>query len=148
MQIAVGSEGLWQRFCAEFGLDPAREGMATNGERAGDRQAVIAVVEEVFAPLGVERASARLARAGIPFGQVRTLDQVYADPQTASQGLLVDVEHATLGRLTLPGPPLRFFDPADGAETTPTEHRAPPVLGGDGEDVRAWLARRKAGGTA
>ena len=34
VQIAVGSEGLWRRFCAGFGLDPATPGLATN-PRAG-----------------------------------------------------------------------------------------------------------------
>src|SRR6476620_3892667 len=32
VQIALGSEGLWKKFCAGFGLDPDAEGMATNGE--------------------------------------------------------------------------------------------------------------------
>jgi crotonobetainyl-CoA:carnitine CoA-transferase CaiB-like acyl-CoA transferase len=41
---------------------------------------------------------------------VRTLDRVYDWDQTRSQGLLVDVEHATAGPITLPGPPLRFDD--------------------------------------
>ena len=50
----------------------------------------------------------RLAAVGVPAGEVRTLDRVYDWDQTRSQGLLVDVEHATAGRLTLPGPPLRF----------------------------------------
>jgi len=59
-----------------------------------------------------------------------------------SQGLKISVEHATAGELTLPGPPLRFFSPgADGeVETTRREHTAPPVLGADGDAIRAWLS--------
>ena len=34
VQIAVGSEGLWRRFCEGFGVDPTTEGLATN-RRAG-----------------------------------------------------------------------------------------------------------------
>ena len=70
--------------------------------------------------------------------RVRDLEGVYGWEQTRGQGLVVDVEHATLGRITLPGPPLRFFDAA-GAETTRTDHGAPPLLDGDGDAVRAWL---------
>ena len=146
VQISVGSEGLWARFCAAFELDPARAGMATNGERAAYRQAVVELVEQTFAPYGVAELSERLGRAGIPFGQVRSIDQVYAAEQTRSQGLLVDVEHATLGPLTLPGPPLRFFDAADGRETTPGDHKAPPVHGANGDSVRAWLDERRGAG--
>ncbi|SDQ88047.1 CaiB/BaiF CoA-transferase family protein [Quadrisphaera sp. DSM 44207] len=138
VQIAVGSEGLWQRFCAAFDVDPATEGMATNGERVAHREEVIARVEEAFASWPAERLLARLDEVGVPAGRVRDLSEVYGWEQTLSQGLVVDVEHATLGRISLPGPPLRFFG-QDGAETTRREHVAPPVLDADGAAVRAWL---------
>ena len=66
---------------------------------------------------------------------------MYEWDQTRSQGLLVDVEHPTLGRVSLPGPPLRFFAPGpDGeTETTRTDHRPPPLLDGDADAVRAWV---------
>ncbi|WP_076263035.1 CaiB/BaiF CoA transferase family protein [Intrasporangium flavum] len=138
VQIAVGSEGLWQRLCAAFGLDASGEGVATNAERVAHRDHVIALVETAFADWDAEPLLARLAEVGVPAGKVRTLDEVYAWDQTASQGLLVDVEHPTLGRITLPGPPLRFFD-AGGTEVTRREHAAPPTLDEDGAAIRAWL---------
>ncbi|PVG84855.1 CoA transferase [Nocardioides gansuensis] len=138
VQIAVGSEGLWARFCDTFGLDPKADGLATNPERAARREQVIEVVEGVFATWKAEALLERLAEAGIPAGKVRSIDEVYAWEQTASQGLLVDVEHATLGKVTLPGPPLRFFG-ADGAEQTGREHAAPPTLDQHGGALRAWL---------
>jgi len=138
VQIAVGSEGLWSRFCAGFGLDPDVEGLATNAERATNRGRVVEVVEEVFASWEAEPLLGRLAEIGIPAGKVRSLDEVYGWDQTRSQGLLVDVEHTTLGRVTLPGPPLRFFA-ADGTESTRGDHDAPPVLDEDGSRIRAWL---------
>lgn len=138
VQIALGSEGLWRKFCEGFGLDPAADGLATNEERVAARERVIAVVETAFADWDAEPLLARLAEVGIPAGKVRTLDEVYGWDQTASQGLLVDVEHPTLGRVTLPGPPLRFFDAA-GAEVTRREHSPPPVLDEHAGSIRAWL---------
>src|SRR3954465_11227430 len=130
VQLSCGSEGLWRKLCAEFGFDPDAPGMATNGERVDNRQQVIALLEGAFADIPAEELLARLAGAGIPAGKVRTLDEVYTWDQTLSQGLLVDVEHATLGPLSLPGPPLRFFAPGpDGeTETARRDHAAPPVL--------------------
>ena len=81
---------------------------------------------------------ARLAEIGIPAGKVRSLDEVYEWDQVASQGLLVDVEHPTLGALTLPGPPLRFFD-AEGSEVTRRNHVAPPLLDQHADEIRAWV---------
>ena len=138
VQIAVGSEGLWQRLCTAFGLDPAADGLATNHERVAHRDRVIEVLEAAFAEWDAEPLLARLDEAGVPAGKVRTLDEVYAWDQTASQGLLIEVEHPTLGPLTLPGPPLRFFDGA-GAEVTRRDHAAPPTLDEDGAAIRAWL---------
>ncbi|MFI9842869.1 CaiB/BaiF CoA transferase family protein [Nonomuraea sp. NPDC051941] len=143
VQIAVGSEGLWQRFCAEFGLDPREPGLATNAERVAAGRRLVELVEAAFAPFGADELLRRLAAAGVPAGRVRSLDEVYDWPQTRSQGLLIDVEHAGIGGITLPGPPLRFFDPAgpEGeVEITRTDHAAPPVLNADEEEIRSWLA--------
>ena len=81
--------------------------------------------------------SARLDKAGVPAGKVRSLDDVYAWEQTRSQGLLIDVEHSTLGNIQLPGPTLRFDDNAfaGGRE----QHVAPPTLGQHNESIREWL---------
>jgi crotonobetainyl-CoA:carnitine CoA-transferase CaiB-like acyl-CoA transferase len=143
VQLSCGSEGLWRRLCAEFGLDPEAPGMATNSERVGNRPQVIELLERAFADTGPEDLLARLAAAGVPAGKVRTLDDVYAWDQVRSQGLLVDVDHATLGPLQLPGPPLRFFEatPDGETETTRRDHAAPPVLGGSDAAIREWLAR-------
>jgi crotonobetainyl-CoA:carnitine CoA-transferase CaiB-like acyl-CoA transferase len=139
VQISVGSEQLWQRFCSAFGIDGLGPGLATNAERVANRERVIDLVEAAFAAYDREALLARLAEVNVPAGKVRRIDEVYEWEQTRSQGLLVEVEHETLGPLTLPGPPLRFFAP-DGTETTRTRHAAPPVLDSDGAAIRAWLA--------
>jgi crotonobetainyl-CoA:carnitine CoA-transferase CaiB-like acyl-CoA transferase len=102
---------------------------------------VIELVEDAFSQHAAEDLLADLARIGIPAGKVRTLDEVYDWDQTRSQGLLMDVEHATLGKISLPGPPLRFFaaGPEGEVETTPSDHRPPPLLDGDAARIRAWL---------
>ena len=138
VQIALGSEGLWRRFCEGFGLDPVAPGLATNPERVAARERVIELIEGVFSAWDAEPLLARLAEVGVPAGKVRTLDEVYSWDQTISQGLLVDVEHPTLGQVTLPGPPLRFFG-AEGDEVTRRDHLAPPTLDQHGGSIREWL---------
>ena len=104
------------------------------------RDRVIEIVEAAFVEWDAEPLLARLAEVGVPAGKVRNIREVYEWEQTASQGLLIDVQHASLGTITLPGPPLRFFD-AVGAELTNSEHAPPPTLDADRASVRAWLAR-------
>ena len=86
-----------------------------------------------FAAVSAAEWIVRLDGAGIPAGKVRRIDETYEWDQTRSQGLVVEVDHATLGRISLPGPPVRF----DGGDRR--THAAPPTLGQHDESVRAWL---------
>ena len=148
LQIAVGSEGLWRKLAPAFDLPVDEPGFSSNRERVRNRDAVNAAVDSAFAPYALADLLPRLAEIGVPAGEVRSLDRVYDWEQTRSQGLLVEVEHATAGRITLPGPPLRF----DGIDAL--EHSAPPTLGQHDESVRRWLDESggptdpPAGGTA
>jgi crotonobetainyl-CoA:carnitine CoA-transferase CaiB-like acyl-CoA transferase len=99
---------------------------------------LLAAIEEVFATAPAEHWLELLGAAGVPAGKVRTIDDVYAWEQTRSQGLLVEVEHATQGSLTLPGPVLRLDDNAYAGGRT--EHLPPPTLGQHNDAIRAWLA--------
>jgi crotonobetainyl-CoA:carnitine CoA-transferase CaiB-like acyl-CoA transferase len=128
VQIAVGSEGLWKRFCQGFDFDPVAAGMTSNPERVANGKRVNEMVQASFALYPTDVLLEKLDRIGVPAGRIRSIREVYEWEQTRSQGLLIDVEHATLGTITLPGPPLRFFDP-DGTELTRHGHSAPPVLG-------------------
>ena len=137
LQVAVGSEGLWRAFAPLVGLDPTDARFARNALRVAHRQELIELVNAAFANRTVDELLTVLADAGVPAGEVRTLDRVYSWEQTRSQGLLLDVQHPVLGEVTLPGPPLRF----DGAVLAGgrDEHLPPPTLGQHNASVRAWL---------
>jgi formyl-CoA transferase len=80
----------------------------------------------------------------VPAGEVRTLDRVYDWDQTRSQGLVIEVDHPVLGRVEVPGPPLRLDDnPYAGGRA---EHLAPPLLGQHDAAIRAWLDELDAAG--
>ncbi|GCD91562.1 CaiB/BaiF CoA-transferase family protein [Nocardioides sp. LS1] len=137
VQIACGSEGLWRALCGAFGWDPAEDRFATNVERVAHRDELIARIETLFADQPAEHWLALLSEAGVPSGKVRSLDDVYTWDQTLSQHLLLDVEHATQGKLKIPGSPIRFDDnPYSGGRAT---HAAPPTLGQHNESIREWL---------
>jgi crotonobetainyl-CoA:carnitine CoA-transferase CaiB-like acyl-CoA transferase len=84
---------------------------------------------------GVTRASptaelaARLAAEDVPFAPVNRIARLHEEPQVVANGLLVEVEHATAGRLRTPRPVARF-------ERTPAELRRPaPLLGEHGDAI-------------
>jgi len=146
VQMSVGNEALWERFCAEFDLDPTTMALENNGERVRNRDETIRFVEDAFAPFKASEVVEKLNRAGVPVGVVRNLSEVYEWEQVASQGLRVNVEHPTLGEISLPGSPLRFFEiGGEGlTETTKQEHSPPPLLDQHRESVLRWLGSNDA----
>ncbi len=135
MQMAVGSESLWRLFASAFELDKPE--FAINALRVGARKEVISQIEDVFATWNLSDLLVRLNELGIPCGEVRSIDRVYEWEQTKSQGLLMDVEHSSLGKITIPGPPLRIE--GYGSIGHRPDPLAPPLLGEHTNSILSWL---------
>lgn len=138
LQVAVGNQGQWRRFAETVGLDADAPDFATNTLRVGNHAALVEAVEEALSARGRDDWLRLLETASVPAGAIRTVDEVYASEQVASQGLVVQVEHPVLGVIDLPGPPIRG-ERFDGQPVTRTRHDAPPLLDADGPRIRDWL---------
>jgi len=129
INIAVGSDGLWQRFAPLVGLDPDDERFADNRERL----AHVDELEEEMAPAlksaTVDEWVERLSEAGVPTGRVKSLDEVYASPQVEHLGLIDSVNHPTLGEVRLPGTPIGYGRSGRQAP------EPPPTLGQHNDEV-------------
>jgi crotonobetainyl-CoA:carnitine CoA-transferase CaiB-like acyl-CoA transferase len=142
IQIAVGSETQWRAFAPVVGLDPDDARFATNRVRVAHRDELLEAIDAALAAAPAAVWLERLDSLGVPAGKVRSLDEVYGWEQTRAQGLVVSVDHPVLGRIELPGPPLRFGDrPYAGGRKT---HLPPPALGEHDMSVRAWLSEEAA----
>lgn len=131
INITVGSEGLWRRFAPLVGIDSGDVRFATNGDRVANVDDLEAAMRPFLTSATVDEWISRLDDAGVPAGRVRTMDEVYASPQVAHLGLIDEVDHATLGRIRLPGRPVRF------SRTEPPEPLAPPTLGQHNDEILA-----------
>jgi formyl-CoA transferase len=136
--IAVGNDAIWTRFAPLVGLDPAAPQHATNAQRLAHRAALEDDIRVRMRREPAARWLERFAEHGIPAGEVRTLDEVYAAPQVREQGLVVEVEHPVLGPIELPGPPLRF------GRSGARPHQAPPTLGQHSAEIRGAIDSRRA----
>lgn len=141
VQIACGTDSQWKALCNVLGMDPDGEGMGDGPARANRRDRLVEMLEEALSAWTAREILSALDKAGVPAGRVRNLSEVYTWDQTLAQGLLVDVDHPELGRIELPGPPLRFFarTGAGEAEVTRRHHAPPPMLDEHGAQIRAWL---------
>jgi len=138
IQIAIGNDVQWHALAVETGLDPADPRFATARSRVQHRSELITALEAQLQATCSTEWLARLAAVGVPSGKVRTLDEVYMWEQTRSQGLIIDVDHPTLGTVQLPGPPVRLED-LHGRNTARQTHTAPPLLGQHDADINSWL---------
>ena len=136
---------MWRAFAPVVGLDPDDARFATNRMRVAHRDELLAAIDAALAAAPAAVWLERLDSLGVPAGKVRSLDEVYGWEQTRAQGLVISVDHPVLGRIELPGPPLRFGDrPYAGGRQT---HLPPPALGAHDVSVRAWLSGAPANGS-
>ncbi|TWH01736.1 crotonobetainyl-CoA:carnitine CoA-transferase CaiB-like acyl-CoA transferase [Nocardioides sp. J9] len=137
VQVAVGSQSQWRNFAEFIGVDPDSPDFADNPARVGNRELLTEAVNLAFSRMSADAVLAEMDRIGVPAGRVRSLSEVYDWEQVHSQGLVIDVQHPTLGPISLPGPAIRF-DGHDGAGAR-GQHIAPPALGAHTEEVWRWL---------
>ncbi len=133
--LAVGSERQWSRFCDAIGIPAlaADPRFRTNVERVANRAALRPIVEGVLAGRTAAEWAERLEAAEVPVARVRDLAEAFADPGILARGMVVTVEHRTLGPVRLPGIPARHSrDPG-------TIRRPPPALGEHTAEVLAEL---------
>jgi len=129
--FAAGNDGQWKRFCeavgkTEWSTDPR---FATNGGRVENREAVVAMLGDLFRTRPAAAWMELCESISIPSAPIQTVDQVFDDPQVVARGLRAEVDHPTAGRLALVGSPLCI-------PTSPTQvYRAPPLLGQHTDEI-------------
>jgi formyl-CoA transferase len=129
VNVACGTERMWQAFCKALGLDELLEDprFARNADRVTNREPLTARIQRRFAELTVADAVAMLEAVEVPAGPVYTLADVFADPQTEHLELRRRVEHPKAGEISVTGFPWRLSE-------TPAEVRTPPPLLGEHTD--------------
>jgi crotonobetainyl-CoA:carnitine CoA-transferase CaiB-like acyl-CoA transferase len=133
--IICTNEEHWRSLTRAMGrpelADDAR--FASNAARVVHMAETDAVVEawaadrtraEIFAATGAHR---------VPSAPVRDLPEVLANEHMKSRGMLEEIDHPRLGRITVPGSPLRYH----GTPQTPATPS--PAIGADNAEVYAEL---------
>lgn len=133
--VAAGNDELWRRMCAAIGRDDlaADARFTTNQGRVEHREALNGALEATFAAEDVEYWCAALRDAGVPVTPIRTLDEVYASPQTAALGMVGQVAHPQIGPLDQVGFSVSYRG------TGPAPRSAPPTLGQHNHELLAEL---------
>jgi crotonobetainyl-CoA:carnitine CoA-transferase CaiB-like acyl-CoA transferase len=123
--VGVGNDGLWRTFCRCLGRDALAwdPRFATNPDRVGNGAALRELLVPILRGRPVAAWLASFEEAGVPCGRVRSVPEALESPQIAARGLLLDVDHPTLGPGRYVGSPIHL-DAADRGDRRP-----PPLLG-------------------
>ncbi len=135
INIGVGNENLWKKFCEAVEL-PAlcREPrFATNTERLKNYPALRALLEARLKQKTRREWLAAFERAGVPCGEIKSVSEVFADPQIAAREMIARIDHPTLGELKLTGIPIKL------SETPGAIRLPPPRLNEHGDEILAEL---------
>jgi crotonobetainyl-CoA:carnitine CoA-transferase CaiB-like acyl-CoA transferase len=131
LYLHAGTNPLFPRLCAVMGRDDLAgdERFRDVPSRMANIEAIEAEVAEWVAGRTIDEVGEGLTAAGIPWGRVATMPDVVESEQIAAREMLVDVEHPTLGPLTLPGIPVKL------SASPGSVRKAPPLVGEDTDAV-------------
>ncbi|KAM6908503.1 succinyl-CoA:glutarate CoA-transferase [Lycodopsis pacificus] len=95
----------------------------TNTLRVQHREELLHTLSQRFLQEKTADWLRRFEGSGVPVGPINSIQEVFSDPQVKHNGLIQEMNHPTAGRITVPGPAVRFSSFAHD-EPTP-----PPLIG-------------------
>lgn len=137
MIIAVGNDGQFKKFCEVLDLPELRDDprYATNGDRNRNRETLIPALTARTKLCTREDLLVALENVGVPAGPIRSIDEVFADPQVTARGMRNDLPDEIAKGGSIPGvrAPIKMSG-------TPLHYDRPsPHHGAHTEEVKAAL---------
>ena len=134
--IAAGNQHLYEKLCTEV---LHRPDMITDPRfvdmpgRLANQDAIQEVIEDVLKDYTMQEATELVLSKGIPAGPILDVSQILADPHVKAREMFVEMDHPTLGRITVNGCAIKLMD------TKPSVRTPAPALGQDNRAVYQGL---------
>lgn len=132
--VACLTPGFWGRICRSIGLpeltdDPRYD---TLEKRRDARDEVNEIVSAFTRERTVDELVTVFTEFEVPHAPILGVREALSQPQARHRGMVVDVEHRTLGSVPIVNRPMKFDEP----QPAPA---APPVLGQDTDAILAQV---------
>ena len=135
MTLGVANNSLWDRMCAAIGREDLAKDARFDSEakRVANRDALIPTLNAEFGRRPAAEWLARLDKAGVPAGRIKTVAEVCESEHLRARGMFVRLAHPKAGAVTAMGVPIRLWD-------TPGAAQAPaPLLGQHTDEILRGL---------
>ena len=136
VMITVGNDPTFRRFCKSFGVEALADDtrFATNANRVSNRKALTAELAPLFKQHPTSWWVKELEAAGIGYGPINRLADVFSDPHVLARGNIIEMQHENGAKMKLVANPVRL------SATPPSYRIAPPILGQHTDTVlHDWL---------
>lgn len=129
INIAVAGEQIWQRFADALGKPEWKDDdrFSINAARSDNREILNAEIEAITTTNSTSYWVSTLNKAGVPAGEINSVDQVFDNVQVRHLGLAQDVTSHERGATKLVGQPIIM-------SRTPSKIAAPSPLAGANSD--------------
>jgi formyl-CoA transferase len=100
--LAIGNDGQFRRFCDVAGLPELamQERFATNPARLNNLQALRSILVELFPTRTRAAWTAAFDQAGVPWGPINNMKEVFEHPQVKHRRLVQVLRHPVLGEIS------------------------------------------------
>jgi crotonobetainyl-CoA:carnitine CoA-transferase CaiB-like acyl-CoA transferase len=108
--VATRQDAFWIKLCQALG-EPDLAGdprFATNQARVENRAILVPRLEAILAKKTVDEWMALFKQFDVPAAPVNNLDRAFAEPPVAERNMIVEYDHPTVGKVRLPGNPIRM----------------------------------------
>uniref|UniRef100_U3KN77 Succinyl-CoA:glutarate-CoA transferase n=1 Tax=Oryctolagus cuniculus TaxID=9986 RepID=U3KN77_RABIT len=95
----------------------------TNRLRVQNRKELIKTLSTRFEEEMTSKWLQLFEGSGVPYGPINNMKDVFAEPQVLHNGLIMEMKHPTVGKISVPGPAVRY------SKFKMSEARPPPLLG-------------------
>ncbi|XP_075349690.1 succinyl-CoA:glutarate CoA-transferase isoform X1 [Mycteria americana] len=95
----------------------------TNTLRVQNRKELIDILSTRFSEKATIEWLHLFEGSGVPYGPINNMQQVFSDPQVLHNGLVMEMNHPTAGRIAVPGPGVRY------SEFAVSHPKPPPLVG-------------------
>ncbi len=110
INICVGNEDLWRRFCDIVGMNDYvdDERFADNKKRVANFKDLFKIIVEYMEKRTTAEWTEAFEAVKVPSGPILNVEQVVNDPQVKAREMIVELEHPDVGKLRVPGVPIKF----------------------------------------
>ncbi|XP_032160078.1 succinate--hydroxymethylglutarate CoA-transferase isoform X6 [Mustela erminea] len=95
----------------------------TNHLRVQNRKELIKILSARFEEEMTSKWLYLFEGSGVAYGPINDMKNVFAEPQVLHNGLIMELKHPTVGKISVPGPAVRY------SKFQMSEARPPPLLG-------------------